>query len=112
MEHIMPIPTWVGTESFLEGCFCGEVLRKPVHDAAHSCGARIVCIEKKGYQKIDFKISYRINSKKVSHYIFLHIENIFNRKNVLQEVYNDTKQEMVKEYQLGLFPYGGYRIEF
>ena len=64
------------------------------------------------YQKIDFKISYRINSKHVSHYFFMHIENIFNRKNVLQEVYNDNKQAITQDYQLGLFPYGGYRIEF
>lgn len=64
------------------------------------------------YQKIDFKISYRINSKRASHYIFMHIENIFNRQNVLQQVYNDNKQAIVEEYQLGLFPYGGYRVEF
>ena len=64
------------------------------------------------YQKIDFKISYRINSKKASHYFFVHVENIFNRKNILQQVYNDNKQVVVEEYQLGLFPYGGYRIEF
>jgi hypothetical protein len=66
----------------------------------------------RAYQKVDFKISYRINSKKASHYFFFHIENIFNRKNVLQQVYNDNKQVISEEYQLGIFPYGGYRIEF
>lgn len=64
------------------------------------------------YQKTDVKISYRINSKKISHYIFIHVENIFNRKNVLQRVYNENKKSILEEYQLGLFPYGGYRIEF
>ncbi|HEY4800808.1 MAG TPA: TonB-dependent receptor, partial [Bacteroidia bacterium] len=43
------------------------------------------------YQKIDIKISYRINSKKVSHYFFVHVENILNRKNILQRIYNDNK---------------------
>ncbi len=66
----------------------------------------------RAYQKVDFKISYRINTKKASHYIFFHIENIFNRKNILQQVYNDNKQVISEEYQLGVFPYGGYRIEF
>lgn len=66
----------------------------------------------RAYQKTDIKISYRINTKKASHYIFMHVENIFNRKNVLQQVYNDNKKVIVEEYQLGLFPYGGYRIEF
>jgi hypothetical protein len=64
------------------------------------------------YQKIDFKVSYRINRKKVSHYFFINVENIFNRKNILQQVYNDSKHAIVNDYQLGLFPYGGYRIEF
>jgi hypothetical protein len=66
----------------------------------------------KDYQKVDLKFSYRLNSKKVSHYFFIHIENIFNRKNVLRQVYNDNKKSIVEEYQLGLFPYGGYRVEF
>ena len=64
------------------------------------------------YQKIDVKLSYRINSKKVSHYFFIHVENVFNHQNVLQQVYNDRKKEITLDYQLGLFPYGGYRIEF
>jgi hypothetical protein len=64
------------------------------------------------YQKIDVKVSYRINQKKVSHYFFINVENIFNRKNILQQVYNDSKHAIVNDYQLGLFPYGGYRIEF
>lgn len=66
----------------------------------------------KDYQKIDLKVSYRLNSKNATHYIFLHVENILNRKNILQQVYNTDRQEIVEEYQLGLFPYGGYRIEF
>jgi hypothetical protein len=66
----------------------------------------------KNYQKIDIKLSYRINRKKVSHYIYIHIENILNHKNVLQQVYNNDKKTMVQDYQLGFFPYGGYRIEF
>ncbi len=64
------------------------------------------------YQKIDFKVSYRINSKKASHYIFVHIENIFNHKNILRQIYDSSKQQIITEYQLGLFPYGGYRVEF
>jgi len=66
----------------------------------------------RSYQKLDLKISYRINRKKTSHYMYFHIENILNHKNVLQQVYDDSQKKMVEEYQLGLFPYGGYRIEF
>jgi len=66
----------------------------------------------RNYQKLDTKISYRINFKKTSHYFYINIENILNHKNILQQVYNDSKKEMMYDYQLGLFPYGGYRIEF
>jgi hypothetical protein len=64
------------------------------------------------YQKIDVKVSYRINRKKVSHYFFFDVENILNRKNILQQVYDPNKHAITYDYQLGLFPYGGYRIEF
>ena len=64
------------------------------------------------YQKVDLKISYRINRKKASHYIFFHVENLLNRKNILQQVYDESTHGIKEEYQLGIFPYGGYRIEF
>ena len=64
------------------------------------------------YQKIDVKISYRINRKKVAHYFFFDVENVLNHKNILQQVYDDSKQTMIYDYQLGVFPYGGYRLEF
>ncbi len=64
------------------------------------------------YSKIDLKVSFRINSKKSTQMIFVHVENAFNHKNVLREVYDPDKQVLREEYQLGLFPYGGYRIEF
>lgn len=64
------------------------------------------------YQKLDFKISYRINRKKIMHYFFISIENILNHKNILQQVYDSSTQGVIEQYQLGLFPYGGYRIEF
>lgn len=66
----------------------------------------------KDYSKIDFKMSFKFNRKKITESFFVNIENIFNTKNILREVYNPDKKETISEYQLGLFPYGGYRIEF
>ena len=64
------------------------------------------------YQKIDFKVSFKLNCKRCTQTFFMHIENILNHQNILQEVW-DTKESMIKDdYQLGLFPYAGYRIEF
>lgn len=66
----------------------------------------------KDYSRFDIKISYKTNRKKTSQSIFIVIENIFDTKNILRESYNKKLQAVQKEYQLGLFPYGGYRIEF
>ncbi len=64
------------------------------------------------YSKIDLKVSFRLNQKKVSQLWFVSIENIMNRRNVLRQVYDVSSESTVTEYQLGLFPYAGYRIEF
>lgn len=64
------------------------------------------------YSRFDVKISYKLNRKKTAQSIFIVIENIFDTPNILRESYNKDTQIVQKEYQLGLFPYGGYRIEF
>jgi hypothetical protein len=66
----------------------------------------------KDYSRFDIKISYKTNRKKTSQSIFIVVENIFDTQNILRESYNKELQAVQKEYQLGLFPYGGYRIEF
>ena len=64
------------------------------------------------YSRFDIKLSYKTNRKKTSQSLFVVVENIFNNPNILQESYNADTKSIQKEYQLGLFPYGGYRIEF
>ncbi len=66
----------------------------------------------KDYSRFDIKLSYKTNRKKTSQSIFIVVENIFDTQNILRESYNQELQSVQKEYQLGLFPYGGYRIEF
>ncbi len=66
----------------------------------------------KDYSRFDIKLSYKTNRKKTSQILFITVENIFNTQNILRESYNTDTQSIQKEYQLGLFPYGGYRIEF
>lgn len=66
----------------------------------------------KDYLRFDIKFSYKTNRKKTSQLFFVTIENIFDTQNILRESYNAETQQIQREYQLGLFPYGGYRIEF
>ncbi len=66
----------------------------------------------KDYSRFDVKLSFRLNRKRISQSLFFVVENIANTQNILRESYNTKSQTVQKEYQLGLFPYGGYRIEF
>lgn len=64
------------------------------------------------YSRFDVKVSFKTNRKKTSQILFVVVENIFDTPNILRESYNVETQSIHKEYQLGLFPYAGYRIEF
>ncbi len=66
----------------------------------------------KDYSRFDFKLSFKTNRKKTSQSLYVCVENIFDRNNVLTQSYNADLKSIKTEYQFGLFPYGGYRIEF
>lgn len=66
----------------------------------------------KDYQRLDMKVTFKMNKKRSTQMWFVSVENLLNRRNVFRQVYNEDAQKVVEEYQLGLFPYGGYRIEF
>lgn len=68
--------------------------------------------KQKDYSRFDVKLSYKTNRKKTAHSMFVVVENIFNTQNILRESYNANTQSIQKEYQLGLFYYFGYRVEF
>jgi len=64
------------------------------------------------YIRMDFSASYRINNKKVAHYLLLDIQNIMNRKNNIGLFYNPSKRIIEKQEWLGIIPALTYRIEF
>lgn len=64
------------------------------------------------FLKTDIKISYRSNRKKSTHFIFIAVDNLFNNQNMLLINYNKDTQQIDETYQLGLFPYFGYRLQF
>ncbi|MBI5540211.1 MAG: TonB-dependent receptor [Bacteroidia bacterium] len=64
------------------------------------------------YFKFNFKIGYRKNNKKSSHYIFLELQNVTNHKNIASQYYNPIKNEIYTYYQLGFLPILNYRVQF
>lgn len=69
------------------------------------------------YNRVDFRISYKINGKKVGTEIALDLVNIFNVKNVLALSYapdpaNRQSDPLVKNYQLGFLPLFYIKVDF
>ncbi|PZX14387.1 outer membrane receptor protein involved in Fe transport [Breznakibacter xylanolyticus] len=62
--------------------------------------------------KTDFKISYKINKNNITQEWQLYFENLTDHKNVLNESYSQSKNQVVENYQLGFFPMMQYRITF
>jgi hypothetical protein len=62
--------------------------------------------------KTDFKITYKINKNKITQDWQIYIENLTNHQNILMESYNNAKNEVEENYQLGFFPMMQYRITF
>jgi hypothetical protein len=66
----------------------------------------------KNYFRTDLKISYAINRPKATHNLFIAADNILNTQNVLEQYWDKDEKKVKNEYQLGIFPYLGYKIQF
>lgn len=66
----------------------------------------------KDYFRVDVKFGFKMNGKKITQEWAFDLQNILNRKNIFQQVYNPVKREVQTEYQLGIFPMMTYRINF
>ena len=64
------------------------------------------------YVRVDVKFGFKLNGKKATQEWSLDIQNILDRKNIFQKVYNPTTKNIQTEYQLGFFPMVTYRILF
>lgn len=71
----------------------------------------------KDYFRLDFKISYILNTKSLTHEISLDLVNILNTKNILALAYapslvDPTLEPISNKYQLGFLPIFYYKIDF
>lgn len=104
--------------------FVGGKLYSPVDSAASAAANELVIVDTltntlqfDDYFRTDLKISFKINSKKVTHELALDLVNIFNRRNILgltyaPDTFNPNANPIKEEYQLGFLPLFYYRIEF
>jgi hypothetical protein len=64
------------------------------------------------YFRPDIKVAYRVNSKRITQEFAVNIDNVINKDNVQEIVYNSAKNKLGYSYQRGFFPIVQYRIEF
>ena len=64
------------------------------------------------YARADFSLGLKLELKSISQEWKLEIKNITNRKNIYDTNYNQQSEEIVNQYQTGLFPVFLYRIYF
>ncbi len=77
------------------------------YDFAHAYDKHV-----KNYFRTDLKISYAINRAKATHNLFIAADNILNTRNVLDQYWDKYDRKVKNEYQLGIFSYLGYKIQF
>ncbi len=66
----------------------------------------------KDYFRTDVRVSYQLNTKKTTHWIFAAADNFLNNQNELYYGWDLEENTEKVYYQLGIYPYLGYRIQF
>ena len=64
------------------------------------------------YFRLDFKVGFRWNSKKVTQEFMIDIQNVTNQKNIFIQGYKVSEQVIKTNYQRGFFPVALYRLYF
>lgn len=67
---------------------------------------------KADYARFDIRIAYRLMKKKITLEWALDIQNLLNRENIFQEKYDSVSEEVITEYQTGLFPMVTFKIYY
>lgn len=99
--------------------YAGGIRYTPIDLEQSQVQNRQVLVDEKAFSKqypsyfrADIKVAFKINTRSITHSLFITVENITNHRNILQQFYQPNTGQVRTDYQLGRFPYGGYRIEF
>ncbi len=68
--------------------------------------------QEKGYGRMDLGVSYKINTKNITHTIRFDVQNVTNRQNIFVSYFDDDTFTVENAYQTGFFPFFNYRVEF
>jgi hypothetical protein len=109
--------TWIVTDGKLTAA--GGIRYTPV-DMAKSAEAGYTVYDEelafskqfKDYFRLDLRVAYRLDSRKISQEVALDVQNITNHKNPIYMQYDIESGQEEFMYQLGIFPMMQYRVIF
>ncbi|QHL86637.1 hypothetical protein GU926_03950 [Nibribacter ruber] len=81
-------------------------------DKVHYDVANAFLPQLKPYFRSDVRLSYQLNTRKTTHWIYAAADNFLNTKNELYYSWDLEENKAKIYYQLGIYPYLGYRIQF
>lgn len=64
------------------------------------------------YLRLDARIRFKHNLRKVAWEVSIDIQNVTNKKNEISRKYNRASESIVKKYQQGIIPVLRFRVEF
>ncbi|MBA9077911.1 TonB-dependent receptor [Rufibacter quisquiliarum] len=89
-----------------------ERTRNEPTDKIHYDVANAFIPQLKSYFRADLRFSYQLNTRKTTHWIFAAADNFLNTRNELYYSWDLEENKAKIYYQLGIYPYLGYRIQF
>jgi hypothetical protein len=69
-------------------------------------------VQLRDYIRLDLKIAYKHNVKRLTHELAISAENLTNRSNLFAMQYDAINNKVVELTQLKLFIVGFYRVNF
>jgi TonB dependent receptor/Carboxypeptidase regulatory-like domain len=99
--------------------YAGGLRTTPIdYDASQTNGyavykdAEANSLQNPAYFRTDIRLSIKWNKKHLTSTLSLDIQNVTNRLNVYNQSYDETKNEIITNYQTGLLPILNYKVEF
>jgi hypothetical protein len=74
--------------------------------------SRINADRLRDYVRLDLRADFRLHFEGWNFVTYLEIQNVLNRKNVFQNIWNSKTRSVDQVNQIGFFPFGGFKVEF
>lgn len=74
--------------------------------------ARKVIRKINDYLRLDARISFKLNGKRINQEWALDLQNLSNHKNIYSETFNPRSNQLIRDYETGFLPIFLYLLKF